>query len=132
MKLDQAKLVNACERMTKLMADPQPGLATWHVIAQRLAEEIGALFINKDDARALWAVRVLDAWRREEPACRWWSMGESHDYDGPVSAHGCLLEWVGGSKDYVGADENAARLAAALAVLPSLSADARAKLGECP
>jgi hypothetical protein len=97
---------------------------------RRQDEEMHAKF--RELLRRDWAVRVLDAWRRENLACRWWSMEEAHDYDGPVSEHGCLLEWVGGSKDYAGSGEDAARLAAAQAVFHTLPAEKQAALGECP
>ncbi len=135
MKLDQNKLVNACERMTKLMADPHPGLATWNIIAQRTAEEIGALFVSKDDARALWAVRVLDAWQkahvmRAEPF-RCYA-----PFDLEVDAP---LNWLctanaddGVSRRFLALTPDAARFAAAEAVFPTLPADVREELGEKP
>lgn len=133
----QSKLVDACERLTSLMADPQPGLATWHMMAERTAEEIAALFASKDDARALWSMRVLDAY---DDAAK----GNHHEVvlwpDGTyyLCLYG-LTTYDGGTSyqdneqgNHAGATRDAARLAAALHVLPELSDGARAKLGERP
>ncbi len=84
------------------------------------------------DARALWAVRVLDAWEervrqvpfRTAPDTRVFPPSRGWECAAPCEA-------AYGKEGY-GPTPDAARLAAALAVLPSLDADVRAKLGECP
>lgn len=81
------------------------------------------------DARALWSVRVLDAWRKRG-VMRRWRMTEGISTSAPI----CRLSSDNNphGSDYPGLDEDAARLAAALAVLPTLTDDVRADLGECP
>jgi hypothetical protein len=86
------------------------------------------------DARALWAVRVLDAWAVEgsegaetashttcrKPVGTWWcSTWEGYEGDDD-------------SQDYKADSPDAARLAAAEAVFPSLPAEVRETLGERP
>lgn len=83
------------------------------------------------DARALWAVRVLDAWGRVESCVR---VGMN---DGPaLDCWYVLLEYDSprrpNLKRFTGETPDAARLAAADAVFPELPADVRAKLGERP
>ena len=75
------------------------------------------------DARALWAVRVLDAW--------YWRV---EGWEGPTPApEHCASGWfVYLHESHWGSDPDAARLAAAEAVFPELPADVRAKLGERP
>lgn len=79
------------------------------------------------DARALWAVRVLDA----------------HQAHITIQLRTCLVPGYGWTirdgldrplnhVDYRSPNPDAARLAAALAVFPELTADVRAELGECP
>lgn len=82
----------------------------------RLEEALDRL---EADARALWAVRVLDA---------------HGDYRVTTSEPVLVRVFRGGEKTlrFRGADEDAARLAAAHAVFPSLDETTRAKLGECP
>ncbi len=84
------------------------------------------------DARALWAVRVLDAWLETLDGtwrCGRWAANGEHGWR-------CeLLYWKPNktrSKTFKGSDVHAARLAAAEAVFPTLPADVRAKLGEKP
>jgi len=78
------------------------------------------------DARALWAVRVLDAWAQETHGV-WRLVNDT----GPWG-----VQWVVSLTDAMtkGCAEtpDAARLAAAEAVFPELPADVRAKLGERP
>lgn len=69
------------------------------------------------DARALWAVRVLDRWRKQGIGKRRWTMTEAYDYDGIISAHCCHVAWGDGDKDYAGDSEDAARIAAAKALV---------------
>ncbi len=38
--MNQNKVVELCERMTKLMADPQPGFATWNIMCQDVVEAL--------------------------------------------------------------------------------------------
>lgn len=95
----------------------------------RLSAELQQI---KADARALWAVRVLDAQAlaqdlnappRPRRQCGLWLVAAPFrtpdDY---------LVEW----RIFNGATPEAARLAAAQAVFPSLPAHVREKLGECP
>jgi hypothetical protein len=86
-----------------------------------------------DAARALaqrdWAVRVLDAWARERQA-RGYEVWDGGDGWEVIGRH-MLSEEV----EFIGKrapTPDAARLAAAQAVYPTLPADVRAKLGECP
>ncbi len=79
------------------------------------------------DARALWAVRVLDAWagRAHPISGPYWYEGSNARYSGwfhPLMRNGAPTV----------ASPDAARLAAAQAVFTGLPADVRAKLGECP
>ncbi len=86
-------------------------------------------------ARALWAVRVLDAWAEANPGRCYRAMRVT-DID-PSPGDG---EWVCtpfpsqrlNSARRFGPTPDAARHAAALAVFDSLPEDVRAKLGECP
>ncbi len=87
------------------------------------------------DARALWAVRVLDAWQQEN-VMRAEPFRCYAPFDMEVDAP---LNWLctanaddGVSRRFLALTPDAARLSAALAVFPSLPADVRAKLGECP
>jgi hypothetical protein len=77
------------------------------------------------DARALWSVRVLDAWACLHTLNGWASSAFG---DGPV----CVLYEGKLMHRYDGATVDTARHAAALAVCPTLPADVRAELGECP
>jgi hypothetical protein len=83
----------------------------------------------RSDARALWAVRVLDAWRKHSTL--WWAVDNQGD---EVSGSYWVVFTLAGSYRAlaVGPSEDAARLAAAQTVFPTLPADVRAKLGECP
>ncbi len=74
-----------------------------------------------------WAVRVLDAWRREGPN-RYVTEGRASVELSSRGASG--VRRIGGL--YVLESPDAARHAAALAVFGSLDAGTRAKLGECP
>lgn len=38
--MNQSKVVELCQRMTKLMADPQHGLATWNIMCQECVEAL--------------------------------------------------------------------------------------------
>jgi hypothetical protein len=82
------------------------------------------------DARALWAVRVLDAWRtantrRQHVERSWDEAGTSWEVE-------LYFERNGSNQFHHGATPAAARLAAAEAVYPTLPADVRATLGERP
>ncbi len=81
---------------------------------------------RSDDARALWAVRVLDA--AVDGKSAWW------ECDRLASFWSCGLHADGGR--YVqhgeGPAPDAARLAAAQSVWESLPAETRSRLGECP
>jgi hypothetical protein len=85
------------------------------------------------DARALWAVRVLDAWA-DQPSARWQM---KHYYDSRLRTGVFYLCHRSRAEDqfeaeHRGESADAARLAAAEAVFPELPADVRAKLGERP
>ncbi len=42
--MNQEKVVELCQRMTKLMENPQHGLATWNIMCQDVAEALRAEF----------------------------------------------------------------------------------------
>lgn len=89
----------------------------------------GTHIIGTADARALWSVRVLDAWA-DAKSCDPFKTarlgGEWHC----TSAYGPKTLGIG--QRFIGSTPDAARLAAALAVYPTLPADVRAKLGVRP
>lgn len=90
----------------------------------RIRERISA------DARALWSVRVLDAWAMHSG--RHWSVSRWR-YAADNSEIWLVFSMGGGySALGRGPTPDAARHAAALAVFPSLPADVRSQLGECP
>jgi hypothetical protein len=103
---------------------------TGHLEAQVGAEMSRAL---RADARALWSVRVLDAFKRQRR-------------HGPYSYPHRVIEFEADNGTvYVDVTApgfhqtfedvksfEASRHAAALAVFPTLPAEVRAKLGECP
>lgn len=80
---------------------------------------------RSDDARALWAVRVLDAWAAQVNG-RVWMVSQ---HEGPLPTWCCKL---GGLRWFNQDTADGARFAAAEFVLPELPEDARAKLGERP
>lgn len=80
--------------------------------------------MSSADARALWAIRALDAWA-ELRGC-----GVTVIIDG--KRYRCDVSVPGETRDCYGKTRESARHAAALAVFPSLPADVRAELGECP
>lgn len=85
-----------------------------------------ALKAARADARALWAVRVLDAWAGEHGEyARSWENCRKRGSD-------WVLLTDGGPYMIPGTTPDAARLAAAEAVLPILPAEKRACLGEKP
>lgn len=77
------------------------------------------------DARALWSVRVLDAWAASKG--RYWS---THARNGSV--RGCTLTAPLVCVDWERATDDAARLAAATAILHELPEDVRREIGERP
>jgi hypothetical protein len=81
------------------------------------------------DARALWAVRVLDAWAKVHSRPAYWKTRVRFDGENE-----CALFYTNGAKFVyrLGPTPDAAREAAALAVWPELPADARQALGEQP
>lgn len=95
----------------------------------------GSRHCKANNARALWAVRVLDAWA---DANRNWPGPETVKCDYRRRGEwGCMVGFEDLSRStrrqaYYATTPEAARLAAAQAVFPSLPADVRAKLGECP
>lgn len=106
----------------------QGGDIFWHELPDRFRLIVWDAMIV---ARRDWSVRVLDAyvrtlsggshWSSNEGTCGIWDgYEEDRNARNPNHWHGC--------------DEDAARLAAALAVVVATSLDARvrAELGECP
>lgn len=86
--------------------------------AEQASEELGEL------RRRDWDVRVLDAFRL------------ANEWEGPIGPEPSEVVpgWyinVGGDSRF-GATADEARHAAALAVWPTLSAEVRARIGECP
>ena len=85
------------------------------------------------DARALWAVRVLDAWAARYGAR--WQGGATTD---PVNVCSCVLGATGlrlrfeRERVHMAPTPDAARLAAATAVFPELPEAVRAELGARP
>jgi hypothetical protein len=77
------------------------------------------------DARALWSVRVLDAWALANSCDSF----KTHSYQDGTEWH-CVSAYK--YQRFVSTSPDAARHAAALAVLPTLPADVRSQLGECP
>lgn len=95
----------------------------WNTDAGRAAGDKLAALLRRD-----WSVRVLDAWRDIRRQTR-----EMRAVD--MKRHTVALHFEGRADSieyYTGVTEGAARNAAALAVFPTLPADVRAKLGECP
>lgn len=79
-------------------------------------------------ARRDWAVRVLDAWQRLNPDAH--AFATCYLPDLPIPAWKCVSSSHPGV--FFGPDPDAARLAAAEAVLPELPESVRAELGERP
>ena len=77
------------------------------------------------DARALWAVRVLDAWAAKQP-------GRPTSPSPNRTEHGDWWVWITAGGYHIGPDPDAARLAAATALYPDLPEAVRRELGECP
>lgn len=71
-------------------------------------------------ARRDWSVRTLDAWTRWSKRF-WQSRGDT-----------CTVHFIGGTLEYDGLDEDAARLAAARVVWMQLPLHVRMEIGECP
>jgi len=85
--------------------------------------------LSNADARALWAVRVLDAWRSQS-GHRSWGMGETPYTDTPYR---CELNQLHVEQlVFTDCTDDAARLAAAQAVFPTLDRNAPNWPGECP
>jgi hypothetical protein len=82
------------------------------------------------DACALWAVRVLDAWAADRRRAVCWSCAISRFTAGEHVVH--VDGGIRGESYHYGPTPDAARLAAAQAVYPTLPADVRAELWECP
>jgi hypothetical protein len=85
----------------------------------------GCVAVSRADVRALWAVRVLDAWASYNSCDPF----KTHPYQGGHEWH-CVSAYE--CRRFKATSPGAARFAAAQAVYPTLSAAARAKLGECP
>ena len=85
----------------------------------------GSKHCQLSNARALWAVRVLDAHARVDWVGSFRTEPESVDGE-PV--------WLCHNDDrgFRGHTPDTARIAAAAAVFPTRPADVRAELGECP
>ncbi len=86
----------------------------------------------KADARALWAVRVLDAWSKDGgPAdSRYWSSNAHPEGDDNCYCDTEGTDWTRMVKRGSGPD--AARLSAATALYPDLPESVRRELGEMP
>lgn len=89
-------------------------------------ETIGQLtaLIRRD-----WAVRVLDAWHRTQPLERVVSLA---DFQGIFLLDGNADKEYLRNLRFTGETIDAARLAAAQAIFPTLPEAARSELGECP
>ena len=95
------------------------------------------LLMRPSDARALWAVRVLDAWAERKPALAFTTEFFGCAATGVPSEDDHSEDWACVARNssalrYLGSTPDAARLAAADAVFPELPSDVRAKLGERP
>ncbi len=90
--------------------------------------------MNPTDARALWAVRVLDAFEDDVPGHLGPSAPTRDMKRKPAQRWRVFGAWTiaGVRSCHYGPTPDAARLAAALAVFDSLPEDVRAKIGECP
>lgn len=77
--------------------------------------------------RSAWAVRVLDAWAGLRDGRQWRT--EWRELTAELSQWECF---VPGLAHGTGLTSDAARMAAALAVYPTLPEAVRAELGECP
>ncbi len=84
------------------------------------------------DARALWAVRVLDAWADARDGRGQWQLQKLTGFNVTTYSVLCTGRDALDLQHEHATSADAARLAAALAVLPGLPTDVRAKLGECP
>lgn len=110
-----------------VMITPKQALETLEGV-----EHHGSLGEAGDVLRALlrrdWAVRVLDAWAELTRSLNWASWPDC----GP-NGYGCCVTFIDDTtSDYYGPTPEAARLAAALAVFPSLDRNAPNWPGECP
>lgn len=83
------------------------------------------------DARALWAVRVLDAWADQVPGMREVRCSKTLT-EGSRASVCQLFEHARGSKYHYGHDRDAARLAAADAIFGELPEAERLRLGGKP
>jgi hypothetical protein len=104
---------------TEMLLDAIKGYQHGRIGMSRDVREAFTALLRRD-----WSVRVLDA----VPCC-------CSGWEGPAPApeqarNGTYFVFV--MESHWGHDPDAARHAAALAVLPSLPADVRAELGECP
>ena len=97
-----------------------------YALADRMREAFGGdPEKSKADARALWAVRVLDAWAAKQP-------GRPTSPSPNRTEHGDWWVWVTAGGYHIGPDPDAARHAAATALYPDLPESVRRELGECP
>jgi hypothetical protein len=97
------------------------------VVALYCPADSQALAQLRADARALWAVRVLDAWAARNPS-------KLAPATAPIAKRENVLGWTTFvlGIEYDGASPDAARLAAAEAVFPELPESVRADLGAKP
>lgn len=98
-----------------------------HEDRPNLSEAVARL---EADARALWAVRVLDAWSEKNPDDTLAPRYRGEPFTAPEIQWEAYIVTSGEWELFPSPD--AARLAAAEAVFPELPADVRAKLGERP
>lgn len=106
----------------------------WAVPDAELRAVQGALEKSKADARALWAVRVLDAWAANKSRAeidgdevRYWSNSQSEELAYCSTEGGMVTRLIRSQET-----PDAARLAAATALYPDLPESVRRELGECP
>jgi hypothetical protein len=97
-----------------------------------LEPQVGAEMsrVLRADARALWSVRVLDAWQWADYGREVWL--DRYMGDPELEATVTLNDERGGEEEFTGLTLPAARHAAALAVYASLPEETRKELGECP
>ncbi len=58
--MNQNKVVELCQRMTKLMEDPQHGLATWNIMCEQTAEALRKEFAPDPPTERELLVSMVD------------------------------------------------------------------------
>jgi hypothetical protein len=115
---------------TEMLLDAIKGYQHGRIGMSRDVREAFTALLRRD-----WSVRVLDAWQKAHVM-----HAEPFRCYAPFDLEtDAPLNWLctanaddGESRRFLAATPDAARHAAALAVYPTLPADVRAKLGECP